>query len=95
MFSLDPNFLHPFLMGYFEISACLHKINRIFIKNDRNKKPLKNISFQLENLLCMSILIGRKKTPRTFVRGVFSFILVGPAGVEPTTNGLKVRCSTN
>ena len=36
-----------------------------------------------------------KKTPRTFVRGVFSFILVGPAGVEPTTNGLKVRCSTN
>ena len=21
--------------------------------------------------------------------------LVGPAGVEPTTNGLKVRCSTN
>jgi len=23
------------------------------------------------------------------------FGLVGPAGVEPTTNGLKVRCSTN
>ena len=23
------------------------------------------------------------------------YILVGPAGVEPTTNGLKVRCSTS
>ena len=25
----------------------------------------------------------------------YAAYLVGPAGVEPTTNGLKVRCSTN
>ncbi len=25
----------------------------------------------------------------------FLFILVGRAGLEPATNGLKVRCSTN
>jgi hypothetical protein len=25
----------------------------------------------------------------------FFLLLVGRAGVEPTTNGLKVRCSTN
>jgi hypothetical protein len=34
-----------------------------------------------------------KEKPRSFERG-FVF-LVGRAGVEPTTNGLKVRCSTN
>ncbi len=45
--------------------------------------------------VCFVIKYGRKKTPRTFVQGVLSFTLVGPAGVEPTTNGLKVRCSTN
>ena len=27
--------------------------------------------------------------------GLLHVILVGRAGVEPTTNGLKVRCSTN
>jgi hypothetical protein len=31
-----------------------------------------------------------KKTPRTFIQGVFIYSVVGRAGVEPTTNGLKV-----
>ena len=33
---------------------------------------------------------GAKKTP---AKGVLVF--VGPVGLEPTTHGLKVRCSTN
>ena len=37
--------------------------------------------------------IQMKKAPCTCVQSAFE--LVGPAGVEPTTNGLKVRCSTN
>ena len=36
-----------------------------------------------------------KKTPSTFVQGALNVLMVGRAGVEPTTNGLKVRCSTN
>jgi len=33
---------------------------------------------------------GRKKTPSSFVQGALNVFLVGRAGVEPTTNGLKV-----
>ena len=39
-----------------------------------------------------------KKARYIFSSGLFNaykVYLVGPAGVEPTTNGLKVRCSTN
>jgi hypothetical protein len=39
-----------------------------------------------------------KKARYLFSSGLFianKACLVGPAGVEPTTNGLKVRCSTN
>ena len=36
------------------------------------------------------------KKPRYLIdSGVSLLYLVGRAGVEPTTNGLKVRCSTN
>ena len=37
--------------------------------------------------------VPMKKAPDFAVRRLT--YLVGPAGVEPTTNGLKVRCSTN
>ena len=36
-----------------------------------------------------------KKPRYLFDSGVSLLYLVGRAGVEPTTNGLKVRCSTN
>ena len=39
--------------------------------------------------------VTSEKAPHTFVKGAFNFFMVGRAGVEPTTNGLKVRCSTN
>jgi hypothetical protein len=35
----------------------------------------------------------QQKSPDLSIRA--SHVLVGRAGVEPTTNGLKVRCSTN
>ena len=38
---------------------------------------------------------ANKKAPDRGDLGLFSVDLVGRAGVEPTTNGLKVRCSTN
>ncbi len=42
---------------------------------------------------------GNRWTPKHEKSPLFAqralYILVGPAGVEPTTNGLKVRCSTS
>jgi hypothetical protein len=41
---------------------------------------------------------GEIKRPRprfSFGQGSDEQIMVGPVGLEPTTNGLKVRCSTN
>ena len=41
---------------------------------------------------------NKKKAHYRFDSGLLNACkacLVGPAGVEPTTNGLKVRCSTN
>ena len=37
----------------------------------------------------LAITQGRKKTPSTFVQGALNVLMVGRAGVEPTTNGLK------
>ena len=40
------------------------------------------------------VLIGRGSYPSSHHRGSF-LETVGPVGLEPTTRGLKVRCSTN
>jgi hypothetical protein len=57
------------------------------LENRKNREMLKNL-----NLKHCSVL--RKEKRLTFLRAVF-YILVGCAGIEPTTNGLKVRCSTS
>ncbi len=38
--------------------------------------------------------LQKNKNPRLVSEG-FCFVLVGRAGFEPATNGLKVRCSTS
>lgn len=39
---------------------------------------------------------GKKdKKEKASIKDAFSICLVGRVGLEPTTNGLKVRCSTN
>ena len=50
------------------------------------------------NLKCFGNSNIKKKAHYCFDSGLLNACkacLVGPAGVEPTTNGLKVRCSTN
>ena len=38
---------------------------------------------------------GKKKAHYSLCSALSLCVLVGPVGVEPTTNGLRVRCSTN
>ncbi len=84
----DPCFRTPF--GFqLSILATRSSIFRFF--------NLPHIYIRLIVFLPKSINIestDKEKASCIYIQEAFQ-ILVGPAGVEPTTNGLKVRCSTN